>query len=1517
MIKLQAILSLILCINVNLLAQDIQPGTATSAMMDYRGNTSVDFATGKLNYTVPLFDVQSEGFNLPVALNYSPGIKNGEKPRNAGLGWTLGFGSSVIGRTTRGVAIDEDQDIGILNNPVPAGNIGDPVFDQYLAKANAGKIDSESDLFTVNVQGAAINFILIKNGTVIQAKPLQKTDVDIVPIMVGHELRNWIVTDGGGNIYEFTKSQPGYIQTPTNSPLVPSTQSAITSWYISKIRPFNGGDIDFTYMSEEYAEVPEEKIMAAVKYNPVLQVPDLNNPSLSQQLQSLSGLGAETAAAALQLSKKIELIKDAAKRAGEPARPGEITPNGNFINPYDVSEYTGVINLYNQHLNHIISNNGYADYQMYNILNQMYTLTTNKFSDVSVISQKGMFVNKLIQKITFPTGEISFSYQKIVPLVKPPFYTCNKITFRNTLGEHVHSVHLEVSNHGYLKNIWWLNSNGKEKNWLNMDYYFEDHPYQNFSEHATDYWGYYNGKTTNSSLFAADPAYTVLNPGSPSGHAHIFAPGGKVEELNSADRKPDPVYSIARSLKTITSKTGSKVDFTYEGNDIYSADADTNIPIGGLRIKALTVSDATSNRTTTYRYAFPKSGDPTTFRSTGRLNEWHTTVFSWPYMFSTGMDTYTYTHPGYRGGLYNDQSNHNVLYHYVEEVLPDNSVIAYKFPEIDPAYYSSNSPMPDHNSELDRALLAKIYYNADGKIVQIDRTKYAYPTSLIKKRLPEFDKLKTAYPYFIDAGAVQPELWRQIKKEPVHFNQQELLKSYPNAVDPRYSVSVGSYSFSVNPYNSYYYGQWSRRENHQQLALIYNMLLESALQPAEQETLMFTDYDLAAFNSSANTSTLPNEKPYVYDRLMRYAPARRITTATVFTYNGPKSLYPTSIRTVDSGNGYTLTKNKYAWDYTLPSDHVISKMQQMHRFNEVIETQTWKSTDNGVTYKLAEAGTSEYGHQTVEGKTYIYPIKKYNTNLGQLLQLPNTNYTESSSTTFPYTSQFWEGKNIYALEGSYDWNVNDGFLRTGQINDKFSNARSAVVYGGNGLKILEASDVKSEHIFAEDLSPVVTHSYYFERDGVFDNAILYKDTLTFAYLNALTIPQIYTVPRYYTSLNYYKLATDARDVLQNYSNTHYAHYSLMMDKQIFRSFKAIFECIAERKGGEELSPLLGRFYYDYVQSNYLSSEFGQITTELWPKGVNLFAMWWVVDQLMLTSKGGEGIMKMANYEALIKNSSADRDYLFNDDKTYQLSINSEVLSNRFIDFHYLFSNNSVSHATIKAKVLYTNGTSSAVSSIPLSVLNKLNKKAIDLHSFTNHQNIVALQILIPTHDLRHTYAYVAAMPTGTLFKGYSYLPNDKHYLTLDHNCRLEEYFYNELGNYHFTKNEKKEITQMIEEHTAVHDAQMPKFIKVKISNACRNDISMTPRVLSMKLYYPATFSQYNPDFDIPLNIFPGQQDSFGISSGNYRLTLETEPATYELKINNVSIPHNSTGLHMYNIDMTNLNDLDIVLQTIH
>ncbi len=97
-----------------------------------------------------------------------------------------------------------------------------------------------------------------------------------------------------------------------------------------------------------------------------------------------------------------------------------------------------------------------------------------------------------------------------------------------------------------------------------------------------DYWGYFNGETSNNNLISEVTLKATEYP---------FLDGTDMV-FSGANREPNFNYSTTYLLnKIIYPHNGYKL-FEYEQNDYYDTETNSNTPYGGVRIKKITTSDA-------------------------------------------------------------------------------------------------------------------------------------------------------------------------------------------------------------------------------------------------------------------------------------------------------------------------------------------------------------------------------------------------------------------------------------------------------------------------------------------------------------------------------------------------------------------------------------------------------------------------------------------------------------------------------------------------------------------------------------------------------------------------------------------------------------------------------------------------------------------------------------------------------------------------------------------------------------
>lgn len=249
--------------------QVIPPSSEAAALGKY-GEVPVSYYTGLVNNTIPLYTVQNRDLSLPISLSYHhSGIRVAEDASWVGLGWSLN-GGGVITRSVRGFD-DFHEPCGYAFHIVPQNlpddffqtvNYNNPnfkTFFEYDAQCTTtGMGDNEPDIFYYNVGGKSGKFILeaLERSSFpvggIKGIALDKSDVKITVFKVSSGVYRWELILEDGTVYEFTEqektatlfssatnnSSPQNLNVSTLNLTYNSNRDIrqITAWYLTKIK---------------------------------------------------------------------------------------------------------------------------------------------------------------------------------------------------------------------------------------------------------------------------------------------------------------------------------------------------------------------------------------------------------------------------------------------------------------------------------------------------------------------------------------------------------------------------------------------------------------------------------------------------------------------------------------------------------------------------------------------------------------------------------------------------------------------------------------------------------------------------------------------------------------------------------------------------------------------------------------------------------------------------------------------------------------------------------------------------------------------------------------------------------------------------------------------------------------------------------------------------------------------------------------------------------------------------------
>jgi len=210
---------------------NIVPPSPEAAALGKYGQVPVDKSTGIPNISVPLYEITTPRFKLPISLSYyAAGIKVDETPGWAGLGWALNAGG-VITRSIVGLP----DEIGYLLTNVPkAADVQFSRDSLLLLKVLHHQADVEPDNFYYNFndQSGAFVFGEDKKPLLTRYKPLQFTF---------STTDGFQVVDESGNKYFFNDKES----------ISTDAASGICSWYLSKMISADLSDtIQFSYATD-------------------------------------------------------------------------------------------------------------------------------------------------------------------------------------------------------------------------------------------------------------------------------------------------------------------------------------------------------------------------------------------------------------------------------------------------------------------------------------------------------------------------------------------------------------------------------------------------------------------------------------------------------------------------------------------------------------------------------------------------------------------------------------------------------------------------------------------------------------------------------------------------------------------------------------------------------------------------------------------------------------------------------------------------------------------------------------------------------------------------------------------------------------------------------------------------------------------------------------------------------------------------------------------------------------------
>ncbi|CAH0336532.1 hypothetical protein FVB9288_02238 [Flavobacterium sp. CECT 9288] len=263
------------------------PVSPNAASFAKQGLYPVDYSTGKLNVSIPIYTIKTKELTVPISLSYNTsGIQLNENASWVGLGWNLNAGGAIV-RNTKG-----RPDGG---NPIPdlRGNFAFNTENyRSLYDQQRGADDTAPDEYVVNAPGLSGSFYYDHtDSNKVLFRDFQNTKVEASQIESG----GIKVTKDDGTVYLFGAKTDFETTSGSSAGDVIYQPDYTSAWYLSKIISANGREeILFNYKSIESHDYPvagSESLFPLKQYSYIKTnfPPGLTSPRITKQfLESIT-----------------------------------------------------------------------------------------------------------------------------------------------------------------------------------------------------------------------------------------------------------------------------------------------------------------------------------------------------------------------------------------------------------------------------------------------------------------------------------------------------------------------------------------------------------------------------------------------------------------------------------------------------------------------------------------------------------------------------------------------------------------------------------------------------------------------------------------------------------------------------------------------------------------------------------------------------------------------------------------------------------------------------------------------------------------------------------------------------------------------------------------------------------------------------------------------------------------------------------------------------------------------------
>ncbi|MGZ8538311.1 MAG: hypothetical protein ACXWV9_08620, partial [Flavisolibacter sp.] len=201
------------------------------------GDIPVGLFTGTMNYSIPLFNLQSGKLSLPLSLDYATnGVKVDEVSGRTGMDWNLKSGGLI----TRTILAKPDESAALI--PPSSSDSSSHTFFNYMNFVGENNINTQPDEFTYSFMGLSGKFYFDYSGSLKELTPSGFR----FATNSNYDFFNITTLDGTQYFFNATDETYNYSYFG-GSTAINNSDGGKTAWYLTKIKNVYGDSIELKY----------------------------------------------------------------------------------------------------------------------------------------------------------------------------------------------------------------------------------------------------------------------------------------------------------------------------------------------------------------------------------------------------------------------------------------------------------------------------------------------------------------------------------------------------------------------------------------------------------------------------------------------------------------------------------------------------------------------------------------------------------------------------------------------------------------------------------------------------------------------------------------------------------------------------------------------------------------------------------------------------------------------------------------------------------------------------------------------------------------------------------------------------------------------------------------------------------------------------------------------------------------------------------------------------------------------